>query len=146
MRLRIAAFGIVAATILAPVGAGAQDAITAERLAGEWQGEARFLLPNGVTDQEHIFSFERVSDEFVLGHHFWRIPAHNLKSHDGKKFTYEATEPFLGVIDTDGLIWLTENGDTTMFRLRLVGENRIEFVGLEGGAHPVVGRGMLTRK
>ena len=46
----------------------------------------------------------------------------------------------------DSQLERVERGDTTNFHLRLVAPDRIEFVGIEGGEHPVVGRGSLTRE
>ena len=104
------------------------------------------MLPDGATAQTHVFTFENLGGGFYKGTHSWAIPAENLKSHDGKEFTYTAAEPFLGVVDLEGVLWLVENGDTTSFRLHLVDPRTIDFIGMEGGEHPVVGRGSLTRE
>lgn len=110
---------------------------------GAAPGGAR--LPSS-TDQIHAFTFKSLGNGFYAGEHSWDIPAKNLKSHDGKQSTFTATEPFLDVVASDGTLWLVEQGDTTNFHLRLVARDRIEFVGMEGGEHPVVGRGSLTRE
>lgn len=130
-------------------GAGAvlaDENIAQHDLSGTWRGEATFLLPEGSTDQIHAFIFKSLGNGFYAGEHSWDIPAKNLKSHDGKQSTFTATEPFLALVVSDGTLWLVERGDTTNFHLRLVAPDRIEFVGMEGGEHPVVGRGSLTRK
>ena len=43
-------------------------------------------------------------------------------------------------------LWLVEAGDTTTFVLRLGDADTLAFVAMEGGAHPVVGRGALKRE
>jgi hypothetical protein len=119
-----------AALCLAATAAPAAEDIAQHDLAGAWHGEAVFLLPDGVTHQQHS----------------WAIPAENLKSHDGRQFTYNATGPFLGVVGLEGELWLTEIGDDTIFVLRLVDADTLAFIGLEGDGHPAVGRGELKRE
>jgi hypothetical protein len=43
-------------------------------------------------------------------------------------------------------LWLVEAGDTTTFVLRLGDADTLAVVAMEGGAHPVVGRGALKRE
>ena len=43
-------------------------------------------------------------------------------------------------------LWLVEARDTTTFVLRLGDADTLAFVAMEGGAHPVVGRGALKRE
>jgi hypothetical protein len=135
---------LVASTL--SVGAHAAEAVEVDSLLGAWSGDAVFLLPLGKTEQKHRFVFTEAADGFVRGEHSWSIPAKNLHSHDGRGPTYEATEPFLGVIGQDGAVWLVEPGDVTLFRLTRVDADRIELIGLEGGPNALVGRGELTRE
>jgi streptogramin lyase len=134
----------IVASIAVSVAQG-EEAHGVDGLLGEWTGNAVFVLPLGKTEQVHRFVFTEASDGFVRGEHSWTIPAKNLHSHDGRAPTYEATEPFLGVVDQDGAVWLVESGDLTMFRLTRVDPDRIAFIGLEGGPNALVGRGELKR-
>jgi hypothetical protein len=111
-----------------------------------WTGKAYFMVRDGHTDQFHRFEFTEQNGAFLKGTHAWEIIGKNLKSHDGTKHTYEATEPMLGVIAQDGTIHLVEHGDHTRFQLRLLNNHTIDFIATEGGEHPLVGHGVLVRE
>jgi hypothetical protein len=114
-------------------------------LVGVWTGKALFMLPDGKTEQLHRFEFTEQEGAFLKGTHAWQILGKNLKSHDGQEWTYEATEPMLGVIAQDGTIHLVEHGDHTRFHMRLL-NNKMDFIATEGGEHPLVGHGVLVRE
>lgn len=124
----------------------AQEAAPTPDFSGEWRGEAIFMLPGGVTNQQHLFVIEQSPDGFVTGEHGWKIPEDEIPSHDGEEYTFEAVEPFLGVVDADGDVWLVEDGDTTMFRMHLIDPDTLEFIALESAPHTLVGRGVLERE
>lgn len=113
---------------------------------GVWTGTAYFMLPDGHTVQFHRFEFTEQNDAFLKGTHAWEIVGKNLQSHDGRKHTYEATEPMLGVIAQDGIIHLVEHGDHTRFQLRLLNSHTMDFIATEGGERPLVGHGVLVRE
>ncbi|MEM7024032.1 MAG: hypothetical protein AAF637_15790 [Pseudomonadota bacterium] len=115
-------------------------------LVGSWTGKAEFMLPEGLTEQDHRFVFSEQQGAFLKGEHSWSIPSENLKSHDGREAVYESTEPMLGVIGHDGTIVVVEHGDHTQFRMRLINRYTLDFVAAEGGDHPVVGHGVLVRE
>lgn len=135
---------VVGAWLMAGTVCLAQETGPAGNLAGQWSGEAMFRLTSGDVRQEHTFVFEPSTDRFVAGEHSWTIPDRSLRSNDGGGDTFEAREPFLGVVDGEE-IWLVEHGDLTMFRLRLTDPDTIEFLALEGGPNALVGFGTLTR-
>lgn len=115
-------------------------------LRGEWTGEAEFRLPGGLVAQMHRFHIVNQTDAFIDGVHQWTNVDSSQTSHDGIEYTSAASEPFLGVIAHDQSIWIVEHGDQTMFRMTLLDADRLSFVAMEGGAHPLVGRGVLTRQ
>jgi hypothetical protein len=115
-------------------------------LVGIWSGKADFMLPDGLTEQIHIFEFTSQKDAFLIGKHSWDITKKNLKSNDGREDTYQSIEPFLAVIAHDGTITLVEHGDHTRFRMRLLNRYTLDFIASEGGEHPVVGHGVLIRE
>jgi hypothetical protein len=115
-------------------------------LRGTWTGKADFMLPDGIVEQTQRFEITTQTEAFLRGEHSWAIPSEALQSHDGSTHTFAATEPFLGVIDHDGTIWLVEHGDHSIFRLDLVNRYTMELIVLEGGEHPLVGHGVLVRE
>ena len=133
-----------AAVLAAGLAAGASAAEPAS-VVGSWTGKADFLLPEGLARQIHRFEFQSQDGAFLRGIHSWDVPSKDIKSHDGRAFTFTANEPFLGVVDYDGTIWIAEDGDTTLFRLKPLNGETLELLGLESGAHPVAGRGVLVR-
>ncbi len=122
------------------------DLATFPNLVGIWAGKANIMLPGGITEQIHLFEFTEQEGVFLKGQHSWDIPSKNLKSNDGKKHTYQSTEPFLGVIAHDGSITLVEHGDDTRFNLRVLNRYTIDFIATEGGEHPLVGHGVIVRE
>jgi hypothetical protein len=130
---------------LAPSGVSAQ-ATAVPSLKGVWVGKADILLPDGKTHQVHKFEFLEQDGAYLKGRHSWDIPAKNLKSHVGETATFHETEPLLGIVAYDGTVEIVEQGDTTRFRMRLMDADTLEFVAWEGGAHPLVGRGVLVRE
>lgn len=149
-RAIIGVFVIVVLAILAQAGAGlAQDAAPdgpLPDLVGEWTGQADFLLPGGVVEQVHRFHIVNQNGLLIDGVHHWTIINSDLTSHDGIQDTLSSAEPFLGVVGHDQSIWVVEEGDTTMFRLMLLDDNRLAFIALEGGQHPLAAHGILTRE
>ena len=112
---------------------------------GRWTGEAEFMLEAGQVSQIHRFDIIEQQGVFVRGEHYWSAVNDALASHDGESYKFEATEPFLGVLDVGGRLHLVESGDTTYFEMQLVDKNTIDFIALEGGVHPLVGHGRLSR-
>lgn len=145
MRILARTLAVAGAVAIGAAAAVAQPADGAD-LTGRWSGEALFRLPDGEVLQTHLFVFEAGSERFLTGEHMWDIPDRSMTSHDGREHTYTAAEPFLGVIDGAGEIWLVEHGDHTIFRLRLVDPDTLEFIALEGGGNPLVGIGTLVRE
>jgi len=140
-----------AIAIVACAGALASPGAHAERdsipdLKGAWAGKADVMLPDGMTHQLHRFEFVEQQGAFLRGKHSWAIPAENLKSHVGESATFKATEPLLAIVGYDGVVEVVEQGDTTRFRMRLINRDTLEFTLWEGGAHPLVGRGVLVRE
>jgi hypothetical protein len=142
--LRIVAV-VVCVAALAPAVASAQ-ATSIPGLKGAWVGKVDILLPEGVTHQDHRFEFVEQQGAYLKGQRSWAIPTKNLKSHVGETATYQATEPLLAVVGYDGIVEVVEQGDTTRFRMRLINPDTLEFTAWEGGAHPLVGRGVLVRE
>ena len=130
---------------LAPAGAGAQ-ATSVPNLKGVWVGKADIMLPDAVTRQIHKFEFVEQEGAYLKGRHSWAIPAENVKSYVNETATFRATEPLLGIVGYDGTVEFVEQGDTTRFRMRLINPDALEFTAWEGGAHPLVGRGVLLRE
>ncbi len=130
---------------LAPRGASAQ-ANSTPSLKGVWVGKADIMLPEGITHQLHKFEFVEQEGPYLKGRHSWAIPAENVKSYVGETATFRASEPLLGVVGYDGTVEFVEQGDTTRFRMRLINPDALEFTAWEGGAHPLVGRGILVRE
>ncbi len=122
------------------------DLTASPNLVGVWSGKANIMLPDGITEQIHVFEFTEQNGVFLKGQHSWDIPSKNLKSNDGKKYAHQSTEPFLGVIAHDGSIVLVEHGDDTRFNLRVLNRYTIDFIATEGGDHPLVGHGVIVRE
>lgn len=116
------------------------------QLVGVWTGQAFFMFPHGYTEQLHRFEITEQDGPFLKVTHTWKIAGKNLKSHDGKEYTHEATETMLGVIAQDGSIHLIEHGDHTYFQMRLLNNHTIDFIATEGGEHPLVAHGVLVRQ
>jgi hypothetical protein len=136
---------VACVSALAPAGVSAQ-ASSIPNLKGVWVGKVDIMLPDGITRQIHKFEFVEQEGAFLKGKHSWAIPAENLKSYVGDTATFRATEPLLGIVGYDGTAEFVEQGDTTRFRMRLINPDALEFVAWEGGAHPLVGRGVLVRE
>jgi hypothetical protein len=138
----------VSLAVLSPQSIGQERPAWAPypNVLGVWTGKAYFMVPDGHTDQFHRFEFTEQNGAFLKGTHAWEIIGKNLKSHDGSKHTYEATEPMLGVITQDGTIHLVEHGDHTRFQMRLLNNHTMDFIATEGGEHPLVGHGVLVRE
>ena len=57
-------------------GAGG-DLAALPNLLGAWSGEADIMLPDGITEQIHLFEFTDQQGAFLKGRHSWDIPAKN---------------------------------------------------------------------
>tara|TARA_Y100000385_G_C12862421_1_gene537854 strand:- start:305 stop:763 length:459 start_codon:yes stop_codon:yes gene_type:complete len=138
---------VLTLVLVTPVMAqNSSDPATLPNLVGVWAGQANMMLPGGITEQTQLWEFTEQDGVFLKGQHSWGIPDKNLKSSDGKKLTYQSTEPFLGVIAHDGSIMLVEHGDHTRFSMRVLNRYTIDFIATEGGENPLVGHGVIVRE
>ncbi len=144
--LTIAAMLLLTIFNSSAIAQGTSNLTTIPNLVGVWTGKAKFMLPDGVTDQIHVFKFIAQNDIFLKGEHSWDIPGKNLKSHDGNDHAHQSTESFLGIIAHDGTIMIVEHGDNTRFNMRLLNRYTLDFIATEGGDHPLVGHGVLVRE
>ena len=93
--------------------------------------------------QKFTIVIKKESDRTVTGA---VIYSGELEVHDGKSKLTKATENFIGILDSDGVLRCVETGDTGMLTMKLIGNNIFDYTYLEPGKYAFVARGIFHKE
>jgi translation initiation factor IF-1 len=117
-------------------------------LIGSWKGKNTVAFPNGTNTNIMDMRIVKQEGPYFWSERLWRninkdAPTGHIK---GKKRSH-AGEITLGVIDYDNkTIFMAEKDDGGIMKGKLIGKDKMEFIYIESGDHPVVMRTVLTRE
>jgi len=126
----------------------AQDS-SMPNLVGTWEGETEAVYSGGVKKMTVKLDITEQKDEHLWIKKSWKHyePDSLPPGHIMNEPVYEAVEPQLGIIDFDGkTIYMVEESDHGIMKARLIAKDKMQFIYLEAGEHPVVYRTILVRK
>ena len=113
-------------------------------LLGVWSGKFTMLTAEGTSRGVTFYEFTAQTGNLVKGKNRWAVEVGPQGRSDGEQPS--GTNDFLGVIAEDGTVFLVADGDTAIRRLRMLGDDTIDFVEMAGGENLTVVSVRLTRQ
>lgn len=142
---------LAAVSILVLIGVLAPGSTTSAKppanppdLLGVWSGKFTMLTEEGTSQGVTFYEFTTQTGSLVKGENRWAVEKGPEGQSDGE--LPRGTNEFLGVIAEDGTVFLVANGDTAIRRLRMLGDDTIDFVEMAGGENLTVVSVRLTRQ
>ncbi len=116
--------------------------VLAETVGRSWNG-TRFTEADIDYLEFEVFNFDGVTFSVRWR---WQVNTEELEVDDGVQEGTSGDETLVGVKDFDGTFIMVDRPDTGMHRIKMLGPDTMEIVGIESGPNAVVARSIFRRK